>query len=720
MSLGLLSPAALALLGLVLGPILVHLARQRPARQVPYGAMLLLRRLSRKQRRRRRLQDPLLLLLRLLAVAAVALAITRPELRWPGAPPTVGGTGAVVVVLDDSLSMDLEQGGLAGVDPSDGAGTLFSVARQQAVDLVRALPEGTLVGAVTIGGAAQRLTPRLSTDRAGVAAALEEVRQGQGGTDLAGGIQQARRLLSGAGGEVVVFSDEAGPDTVTAARDEIALLGQQGGALVPRPIHAAQPTNLSVVDARYGDGPEGGSVCLRVANFGPSQVEAPVTVSLPDGTEITAFVTVPAGGTAEQVVTVPRVAAGGVGLARVQDEALPADNAFAFQLPRVGASRVLVVDGDPGPTPTASEVYFLERALAPWGATAAARGGVLPDVTSAAGLEDLDPKVHRVVFLANVADPMPLAGRLLDFVRSGGGVVISLGSNVTADRYNAALSGILPSPLRKARPLADIDASGPRVELPDTSLALFQPFARGGRAAFHHIAVSQLFTLDPYHEGGGVRTLLRLEDGNPLLVERDVGQGRVLLLTTTIDLGWTDLPLQAIFMPLVQRLTSYLGGEAGGGGERRSVQVGDSVSLSLPASILDLSVTGPAGAVPVQVRSGTATFRADLAGAYVVEAPGAPPLAWVAANTDPRESDVRPGPSLVQTAAEVDPDRFLRHVPLTPWLLGAGLLLALIQAALAGPRKGEDEDAATGAATGDEPPGGPAEALDPLEAAHAP
>ncbi|MDP6934920.1 MAG: BatA domain-containing protein, partial [Myxococcota bacterium] len=107
MSLGLLGPAALGLLVLVAGPILAHLARQEPVQRIPFGAMLLLARLVKKLRRRRLLRDRLLLLLRVLAVLAIVLAAARPELRWPGGVPEYGRAGAVVVVLDNSLSMDL-------------------------------------------------------------------------------------------------------------------------------------------------------------------------------------------------------------------------------------------------------------------------------------------------------------------------------------------------------------------------------------------------------------------------------------------------------------------------------------------------------------------------------------------------------------------------------------------------------------------------------------
>ena len=76
----------------------------------------------------------------------------------------------------------------------------------------------------------------------------------------------------------MVLTDEAGPVAVPAATEELELLTAQGGALTPEPVRPAEPRNLAVTDARYGDGPEGGSVRVRVANFGQDDVEAPVTV----------------------------------------------------------------------------------------------------------------------------------------------------------------------------------------------------------------------------------------------------------------------------------------------------------------------------------------------------------------------------------------------------------------------------------------------------------
>jgi hypothetical protein len=138
------SPLALGLLAMVALPLLAHLIRRTPSETRAYGSMMLLERLPRRIRRRRRWEDKGLLLLRVLLVSAVVLAVARPLLQWPGAVPEFGGSSAVVVVIDDSLSMDLRD---------TGQGTLLSRARTEAVELISNLPKSTVVGLVRVGRA---------------------------------------------------------------------------------------------------------------------------------------------------------------------------------------------------------------------------------------------------------------------------------------------------------------------------------------------------------------------------------------------------------------------------------------------------------------------------------------------------------------------------------------------------------------------------------------
>jgi hypothetical protein len=228
-----------------------------------------------------------------------------------------------------------------------------------------------------------------------------------------------------------------------------------------------------------------------------------------------------------------------------------------------------------------------------------------------------------------------------------------------------------------------VGEAGIPTELPDTTLPLFEPFARGGRSAFVGVEWSQLFTLEPFESSETRTILLSTESGIPLLVEGRVGRGRVLLFTGTVDLDWGNFPLQSAFMPFVQRLVSYLGGATGGDGARVSGQVDQLVSVELLDTTAPLEVHGPSGTVAAKITGTGIAFEPRVAGAYRVVTPGAPPLAHVAVNTSALESDVRPGPELISLAAEVDPERYQRREQFTLHFLLFALLCAGMSALLA-------------------------------------
>lgn len=689
MGLSLLNPFAIALFAVGGIAVLAHLARQTPQERQAYGAMLLLRRVVKRLRRRRRIKDPWLLLLRLLAVLLVVLAATGPRWSWTGGVPEFGGTGRVVLVIDQSLSMSLE----------DAGATLLTRARADALQTLRELPEGTEVGLVVYGEGARRLTGELSLDHERVAAWIEDIGPTYGRSNLSAALLEARTLLGGVPGEVLVFSDEAGPRMVREAQTELARLIDQGSAVIPR-THAGDPArNVAVTSVEYGDGIEGGRVTMRVTNFGSEPIEVGCEVELPDGQVIPVFVDLPPEGQAEERITVPPEAAAGVGRAHCEDPDLPSDDSRYFHLPRVGASRVLVVDGDPGDTPTESEVYYLERALAPWGGT---RSGVTPELVTPAGLGELDPEHHRVVFLANVSDPRPIGPMLTSFVQRGGNLVLTMGDQVTPERYNAALGSVLPAPMRRIRVVSGDGEDGVRLSLPDTQHTLFEPFARTGRPLFADVRTFRLMTMETFTPSDEVEVLLQYDNGLPALVSRTIGKGRVLVWTSTIDWpqrvrAWSNLPLQSIFMPLVQRMVTWMGGESGGGGARFDGIVGEPVVLPLPDLTWEPEVLGPSGnPVKSRLEGSSVVFTPERPGGYALALPGSPPLAWVAVNTAPEESDVRAVDSLAAAEAELSPELFMRHVDLDRPLLAAALVVLLLASLVALRR--EQESAATRAA----------------------
>src|SRR5215831_21070451 len=109
-------------------PVLIHLFTRRKPREVRFPSLDFLTEVNQSEIRRLRLKQWLLLLLRTLAVAALALAMSRPALRGSTAPGGRAST-TVIVLLDQSGSMSATSRG----------GTRFADARRAAEDLLATL-----------------------------------------------------------------------------------------------------------------------------------------------------------------------------------------------------------------------------------------------------------------------------------------------------------------------------------------------------------------------------------------------------------------------------------------------------------------------------------------------------------------------------------------------------------------------------------------------------
>jgi hypothetical protein len=88
--------------------------------------------------------------------------------------------------------------------------------------------------------------------------------------------------------------------------------------------------------------------------------------------------------------------------------------------------------------------------------------------------------------------------------------------------------------------------------------------------------------------GSGGRVLMQLSDGAPLLAERRVGRGRVLLLTSSLGGGWNTLPVRNQY---VNFLYAWLTDLAGGRDLARNLWPGD--ALIVPAGTADVRVGLP-------------------------------------------------------------------------------------------------------------------------------
>lgn len=165
----LLAPAGLALLALAVPILLLYMLKLR-RKSVQVSSTLLWERLLRDQQANtpwQKLKRNLLLFLQLLILAALVFALARPALPTP-----VVASGAVIVLLDASASMNATD-----VSPSR-----FETAHRSVGTLINSLPNGSQMTLITVSSQPQTLIAAES-DKALLRSALGTARPTQSGAD---------------------------------------------------------------------------------------------------------------------------------------------------------------------------------------------------------------------------------------------------------------------------------------------------------------------------------------------------------------------------------------------------------------------------------------------------------------------------------------------------------------------------------------------------------
>lgn len=214
--------AALGLVVFVVGPVVAHLLRRGHAeeREFPGAALVPPRRSTARQRSR--VEDWTLLALRSALIVGLAVLGAMPLVRCQrlSVARSSGGSVALALVLDDSLSMRFRVGGKER----------WSTARDGADELLRSVRDGDSI-AIVLAGRPARVALAPTTDVAAARRTLRELSPSDRSTDLAAAVTLARTALRGLPQKdhrVFVLSDLAGetlPEGSPPASAPLATLG---------------------------------------------------------------------------------------------------------------------------------------------------------------------------------------------------------------------------------------------------------------------------------------------------------------------------------------------------------------------------------------------------------------------------------------------------------------------------------------------------------------
>jgi hypothetical protein len=588
MSLFFLYPAFLFGLLAASLPVLIHLLNRRRLKRIRFPAVRFILLSQKRISRSYRLRHWLLLALRTLAIVFLALLLANPIFQTGAGLFAGGGPIALVVLLDNSLSMRWS---------GDGSG--FKQAKEAARLLISALNDGDRAAVIpmTLSG---KEPFRLKGEKDVLLKELEAMEIADGSADPAAALAKAYELLSPPAGqkEIRLITDMGltGWDGFS-----ISALKQFDPSIPLKAIRIGsnqQPLNGTIKEIRLGGQGVGVDVPLTleasVANFGQREIkDVLVQLSLDGITKEQKLISVPPRGEASATFQTRIAQAGAhVGQFTLKKEGLAGYSTANFALDAQDKIKVLVVDGDPQTALVQSESFFLSRALNPTGEKDASfflPTVIIPDGLSAATLDD-----YHVVVLCNVAAlPDAFGDRLQHFVRQGGGILIFGGDRLQPENYNRRLAqsspAILPASIRenKAGPEANgekitkLDVTHPALQA--LSDAILQESIRSARV-WGYARTS----------AAGKPVLAALANGDPLLLEQKAGSGRVLWMTTSADRDWTDLPVKTAYLPLIQSMTRYVAGGKRGtldGG----IAVGGSKEISLPPAFVGktLRITRP-------------------------------------------------------------------------------------------------------------------------------
>jgi len=602
---GFLSPWFLAGALAVGIPIYLHLLRRHTTTPQPFSSLMFLEHRTQSSIRHRRLRYLLLLSLRLALLVLLALAFASPYINRPAA--SASGDKLLLLAIDNSFSMR--------------AGSRLADAKREALSVLADKSPAGRAQIVAFGSQVNVLTQPVE-DATTLRAAVESIAPGDSRGSL-GELAHAVRSIAQnvrAPIELHVFSDMQ-KSGMPANFAEMVL--PDGVSLVLHPVVKSSVPNWTVENVNApGEvwDPKKARVQAVVAGYGTPAATRSVSLVVNGKTIAMRSVAVPASGRASvefQSLDVP------YGFSRCEvridsADSLRADDAYTFAVGRFDPQRVLFVHDA---SDTRSPVYF-GSALA-----AAAESAFAVDSVSTERAANTQLGPYALVVLSDVSSlPSSFENDLLRYVRGGGGVLIAAGtSSARRSRIPVFGDNILASHYysREAErfvAVGETDASSPPAG---------KAVQWAGVRFYYATAV----------DAANSRVVARLTDQTPLLLDKKIGEGRVMLLASGLDNLTNDFPLHPIFVPFVEQTARYLSGTERRGGSRPVDSFLDLRTAKEQA--VSVEVIDPTGHRPLSLKEATSasSYQLTQAGFYELHlANGRQDVVGV--NADRRESDL--------------------------------------------------------------------------------
>ncbi len=586
-------------------PFYIHLLRQYRSTPHPFSSLMFFERRTQSSIKHRRLRYLLLLSLRVALLLLIALAFANPFIERAGV--ATGGRKMLVIAVDNSFSMRYDDH--------------LARAKQAAMNAVSQLNPGERGQVLAVGSRVHFLTqPVEEADQ--LKAAIQAIQPSDEQSSY-GELARALRTISQTSRiplEVHFASDMQKSSMPPAFAD--LRLGSDT-KLVFHSVADSQEPNWMVesvtAPAKIYD-PKKVRVDAVIRGSNTPATKRTVSLALDGKTLESKSVDVPANGRVSvEFVSLDSPHGFHKGEIRIEPgDSLHEDDRFDFAIERTDPHPVLFLH----PAGQNLDQLYYRSAL-----ESVSEAGFTLEPLAIEQAANQSLSKYAFVVLSDVGQmPAGFESTLRAYVSGGGSLLIALGP------LSAALNRV-PVSNEAIQGSAYAARADSRFETVASADAEHPALRRANK--LDGVKFYQVIRVDP----GQSHVVARLTNQAPLLLEKQVGEGRVIVFTSTFDNVGNDLPLHAAFVPFVEETARYLGGQ-----QDRSTNVAVDSYLELRSAKergAAIDVTEPDGTHPLSLKDATTTqsFQVTREGFYDIHrANGREEL--VAVHADRRESDL--------------------------------------------------------------------------------
>jgi hypothetical protein len=624
-----LAPAFLFGLLAIGVPIWLHrVARANPT-QHPFASLMFLEASETQRTAKRTLRYWLLLSLRILLLIALVLAFAGPLLSPRVVPIADANARLHAIVLDKSLSMQQGERWQRALKEADAV--LSGLRSSDRVMLATA--EGRRVSVIensTPAAAAGNIRAMLGTLQPGI----ERLDYGVAMSTADNWLGSPRpavvlHLISDLqrSGAPLRFADLEPPPQTQLVLHDVGNAGAENVFIQGASLTTVDTRSLEVTVRGAAAKPQQRQVILSIdgKEYARRGVDLPASMATSatppvegEGGRLGPDFTAPGVGSASAKVTFSdlKLPAGShrIEVALEPADALPQDDHYYAVLEHADPKALLVATDS-----RADDVAYFAAAIGSLAAPALSMEERAPDTIGTSALTG-----YSLLVLADSGALSDVqARRIKDYVAAGGSVLATLGTKSSSEPGPLLEGWRIGEPQQRATAVGEI--------------ATTHPVLRDA-GDWHSVRFFRHRTVEA---GENDKVLIAYEDGAPLLIERTIGAGRMLVLTAPVEREWNDLAIHPLFVHFIAEAARYL---VRGDASAASTTVGSVILTGLTAAgggqIFD-----PRGERVLGLAQTAAADRLipDETGFYEIR--GNDGVRWVAVNVDARESDLTPLPA---------------------------------------------------------------------------